>query len=295
MAQEKKIIFLINPISGVRSKKNIPELIENHLDTTKFSYEIAYTKSSEHAVELTKNAIQKQPNEIVAVGGDGTINLIAGELVQTEIPLAILPLGSGNGLARALRIPLDLKKAIELINQEHTGYIDTGIANSVRFMNVCGFGFDAHVSSKFAEAGTRGFKTYAKVSLQELSTYQLKKYQLSFSEKQVTETAFILAICNGPQYGNNAYIAPLAEFNDGLFDITVLKKVSWKNAIGLSKDLFMRTLHQSKLVNNYRTDEIIIEQEDAAYVNIDGEPIWFEPKVHIKLLRNSLKLILPKP
>jgi len=294
MSSKKNIRFIINPISGIRSKKNIPKLIEQHLNKNLFNYDIAHTESAAHAKELLKEGVALKKDAIIAVGGDGTLSLIASELIHTNIPMGIIPLGSGNGFARSLNIPLKTESAIQLLNSYNTVQIDTGSANNIPFINVCGFGFDAHVSAKFASAGTRGLQTYAKISLQELRNYQIQEYKIIIENESKQISAFIMAICNGPQYGNNAFIAPLAEFNDGLFDLTVLKDVTWKNMLGISTDLFLRTLHKSKSTTSYKLKETTVIMPSEAYVNIDGEAIWFEPKIDIKMYPKSLKIIVPK-
>ena len=293
MTSKRNIRFIINPISGIKSKKNIPMLIDEHLDKNKFNFDIAYTESAEHAKLLAMEGISLKKDAIVAVGGDGTLNLVASALVNTQTPMGIIPLGSGNGFARALNIPLKTELAIQLLNTGKISKIDSGSANNIPFINVCGFGFDALVTSKFASAGKRGLQTYAKISIQELTNYKIQKYTIQLGGKTQQVSAFIMAICNGPQYGNNAFIAPLAEFNDGLFDLTILKEVTWKNMLGIGADLFLRTLHKSNSTETFQIKDITVIMPEAAYVNIDGEAIWFEPKVNIKLHPNSFKIIVP--
>ncbi len=293
MLAKKKIRFIINPISGGRTKKDIPALIDKYLSKEKYTYELAYTKTAAHAQELCSEAIEKDFDLVVAAGGDGTLNLVASALVHTNVPLGIIPLGSGNGFARAMNIPLKTIDAIRLLNKGVNKLIDTGAANGISFINVCGFGFDAHVSSKFAEAGTRGLKTYAKISLNELKAYQNKTFELQFKESKRPERSFILAVCNGPQYGNNAHIAPAAKFDDGKFDITILKEVNWLNAFGITKDLFLGNLNKSKQVDILSCQNIEIIQPEPNWVNIDGEPIWMEKLVSIQMKPQSLNVIVP--
>jgi len=293
MTAKQKARIIINPITGGREKKDIPGLLQQYLDQTKFEAEFCFTKSAEHAKELSKEAVILKRDLVIAAGGDGTLNLAAAGLINSGIPMGIIPLGSGNGFARALNIPMNTIAAIKNINTGKAIAIDSGLANQVSFINVCGFGFDAHVSSKFAEAGTRGLKTYARISLKELNQYKSKTYEIETDNSTQKQTAFILAICNGPQYGNNAFIAPLAEFSDGLFDISILEEVTWKNIIPLGLNLFLKKLYQSKNAKHKRAANITVVQDSAAYVNIDGEPIWFEKKVNIQLLPKSLQIIVP--
>lgn len=293
MLAKQKIRFIINPISGGKTKKDIPDLIDRYLSKDKYEYEITFSKTAEHAIELCKDAVKLGFEMVVAVGGDGTLNLVASALVHTNVALGIIPLGSGNGFARAMNIPLKTIDAIQLLNTGKPKKIDSGSANGKCFMNVCGFGFDAHVSSKFAEAGTRGLKTYAKISLKELRSYKNNNFELNYLGSTQKEKAFIIAVCNGPQYGNNAQIAPKAKFDDGMFDVTVLKEVNWLNALGITRDLFLGRLKKSNQVDTFICQNITIIQPEPNWVNIDGEPIWMDQKISIQMNPKSLAVIVP--
>jgi diacylglycerol kinase (ATP) len=291
MTHPKKTRILINPISGGKSKLGLAELIHKNLDKKKFDYEIAYTESGEHTLYLAEEAVKRNFEILIAAGGDGTLNQVASKLINTPTVLGIIPMGSGNGFARALNIPMNTSAAILGLNQAQIKTIDTGKANDVPFINVCGFGFDAHVSAGFATHGKRGFQTYAKVSLQSLRNYKSKPYLLVQTEQKETHQAFIFAICNGPQYGNNAFISPLANLSDGKFNLTIIERVNWQNLLGLSINLFIGKLHQSAHVKTREIEDFTLIQPSAAYVNIDGEPIWFNEEVRISLLPKSLNVL----
>ena len=151
----------MNPISGTTNKAGIPELIAKTLDTNTFDYEICLTEHAGHAFEIATEAKDNGVDVVVAVGGDGTVNEVARAIVHSNTALGIIPCGSGNGLARHLMIPMQLKKAIEVINEYQIHDLDYGIINEHPFFCTCGMGFDAFVSMKFAEAGKRGPITYA--------------------------------------------------------------------------------------------------------------------------------------
>ena len=146
---KKRICFIINPKSGNRKKNHIPLLIEEILDKNLFDYEIHYTSYKKHGIELTKIAIEKRFDIVCAVGGDGTVHEIGTTLINTNLCLAIIPRGSGNGFARHLRIPLNSRKAIECLNKQNQTIIDTANLNEFAFINGCGLGFDAHIAHKF--------------------------------------------------------------------------------------------------------------------------------------------------
>jgi diacylglycerol kinase (ATP) len=290
---KKKISFIINPISGGINKQHFPALIGRYLDRNLFDLEINFTRSAEHNLELAQQAAETKKDIVIAVGGDGTINNIAKYMVNTGILFGIIPQGSGNGLARHLKIPLDNTKAIKVINKLHRKNIDTGMANDQFFLNVAGAGFDAHVSWMFANAPKRGFWSYTKITLNEFANYKPQSYELIVDGKTVTKDAFIICVANGSQYGNNAFIAPQANLDDGMFDISVMKpfKTYQMPAIGL--EMFMKKYNNSRYVDALKGSDIVIKRPEEGVFNIDGEPVMMAKDIHIKILPESLKVIVP--
>jgi Sphingosine kinase and enzymes related to eukaryotic diacylglycerol kinase len=160
MTNKKKIVFIVNPISGTQGKKAILKIVDERIDKEKIEYEIIETKYAGHAISIADEAAKNGTDIAVAIGGDGTINEVARSLVHTSTALGIIPCGSGNGLARHLNIPMDPKGAVDVINDGETICIDYGKINSRPFFCTCGVGFDAFVSLKFADSGKRGLLTY---------------------------------------------------------------------------------------------------------------------------------------
>ncbi len=290
---KKKIAFIINPISGGINKQQFPSLIGRYLDRNQFDIEINYTRSAEHNLELAQEMVFKKKDIVVAVGGDGTINNIAKYLVNTGVLFGIIPQGSGNGLARHLRIPLNNIKALQVINKLHRKNIDAGMANDTFFINVAGAGFDAHVSWMFANAPKRGFWSYSKITLTEFANYKPQQYELIVDGKSVSKDAFIICVANGSQYGNNAYIAPKANLDDGLFDISIMKpfKIHQMPIIGM--ELFLKKYNNSQYVDVMRGANIMIKRPESGVFNIDGEPVLMEKDIQIKMLPEALKVIVP--
>ena len=179
MSSKKVIEFIINPISGTKSKAVFHSLIDLNLDLKKFEYNISYTKERGHAFELASQAVSQGIDYVVAVGGDGTVNETARALIYEEAALGIIPFGSGNGLARHLNIPLKPANALQLLNQEHILTIDAGKANGKPFFCTAGIGFDAHVGKLFSLATKRGFNTYVKTVLKEFFQYSPSHYELT--------------------------------------------------------------------------------------------------------------------
>ena len=174
----KHIVFITNPISGTISKAGIPELVEVHLDHARFSYEFVATQYAGHATLLAQEAAARGADIVCAIGGDGTVNEVGRGLLGTETAMAILPCGSGNGLARHLMLPMDLKRCLDIINLDTVETLDSGVINGHPFFCTCGMGFDAFISMKFAEAGKRGLMTYVEQMLREGLSYKPETYEI---------------------------------------------------------------------------------------------------------------------
>ena len=190
---KKRILFIINPISGTRRKKRMPDEIERHLDHSRYEHEVRFTTHAGHAAEMTAEAAKDGVDVVVAVGGDGTVNEVARSLVHTSTALGIIPCGSGNGLARHLQIPQNAKGAIEIINQGVIHCLDYGKINGRPFFCTCGMGFDAFVSKKFAESGKRGLIQYARNTIGVGLTYKPETYTITDENGTRTQEAFLIA------------------------------------------------------------------------------------------------------
>lgn len=293
MNTKKKICFIVNPVSGIGRQKVIEKLIDQLLDRTAFEYEIQYTKATKHATELAKDAASRNFDIVVAVGGDGSVNETAKGLIGTKTAMAIIPAGSGNGLARHLKIPIDLKKAMDVINSGTITTVDSIRFNDETFVNVAGIGFDAHIGWEFAKFGKRGFSSYLKVIMREFPKYKARKYELEIDGKTIYPEAFLISFANGSQWGNNAYIAPTADISDGIMDIAILKNFKFMSALSIGYRLFKGSLHESAHLEIIKAKEVKVKQP-STIAHIDGEPIEIGNEILIKVVPSSLNVIIPK-
>ncbi|MBI5539310.1 MAG: YegS/Rv2252/BmrU family lipid kinase [Bacteroidia bacterium] len=292
---KEKIIFLINPISGTKKKADIPKKILQLIDKSMYDAEVYITKYKGEATEIVSQKIVEGYSRFIAVGGDGTVNEIAKALVDTNGILGIIPIGSGNGLARHLRIPLDLKKSMELINTGKYEAIDYGRVNDVPFFCTCGVGFDAHIGHKFAEATERGFVTYLKTTLREFFSYKAKKYKLKIDNTiKLKSRAFLITFANASQYGNNAYISPKADIQDGKLDICILSPFRLYRGVSIGIRLFAKTMDRSPLMNSMRAEKIVLKRKKEGVIHFDGEPCLMGKKLKISIVHNGLKVMFPK-
>lgn len=287
----KRITFIINPISGFGQKKTIEKNIEKYLDPN-FELDIQYTKAPKHATELSAKASQHS-DIVVAVGGDGSIHEVAQALVGKTTKMGIIPMGSGNGLARHLQIPRQVKKAIELINIQNTLAIDVLDFGDIYGINVAGVGFDAHVAHEFSTYGKRGFISYIKLSLKEFFKYQPEKYNLVIDGVKISKKAFLISLANSTQFGNNAYIAPKAVINDGLLDLAILSPFSAIQSASIGLKLFTRKVDTSSSMHIVKAKEVNISSDSPFAFHIDGEPTGIKKELNVKIKPSSLNIIVP--
>lgn len=290
----KKIIFIVNPVSGTQSKELILSLLDEKMDKAKYTWNVMYTERAGHAVEIAAQAAEDRTDVVVAVGGDGTINEIARSLVHTDTALGIIPCGSGNGLARHLHIPMDFRKALEILNDGCMDTIDYGKINGSDFFCTCGVGFDAFVSLKFAHAGRRGPLTYLEKTLQESLTYQPETYELETENGVTKYKAFLIACGNASQYGNNAYITPQATLTDGLLDVTILEPFTVLDIPSLAFQLFNKTIDQNSRIKTFRCKKLCIRRTTPGVVHFDGDPMHTGENVDIELIQRGLHVVVPR-
>jgi YegS/Rv2252/BmrU family lipid kinase len=287
-----KIVFIINPIAGGKNKNHFSKVIASHLNASKFEYELIQTESEKHAYELTKTAITNGAEVVVAVGGDGTINEIGSALIGSTCTLAIIPYGSGNGLARSLNIPMNTIQAVKLINQFKTAKIDAAKLNEHYFFNMSGMGFDAHISHVFAKDKNRGLLGYVKATFSELKNYRSKNYEIIIDGKTLKEDAFILSVANSSQYGNEAHIAPRAELQDGLLDLVIVKPFPLYLMPLLALRMFLKTADQSKYFISLQGESILINRNNNV-IHLDGEPKLVNENMLIQILVKAINIIVP--
>ena len=227
-----------------------------------------------HATELARDAAHRNVDVVVAVGGDGTMNEIAKALINSQTILGILPMGSGNGLARHLGIPMSGGLAIDRIFRGQTTRIDAGVVNNMPFFCTAGFGFDAFVADRFARQPTRGLATYIQTSLKSLGAYKAQEYVVNGEAKKL----FAMTFANASQYGNNAYVAPQADLADGQLDLVLLRPFPLFMFPNVSARLFLRNLPSSQFIETFRATNAVIESKTDFLIHFDGEPLLLNTK-----------------
>lgn len=289
----KRTLIIINPISGTQKKALIESLIETHLPKNQFNFNIEYTVGPTHATDLAAAAAKDGFDLVIAVGGDGTINETATGLIGTDTALGIIPIGSGNGLGRHLKIPMNPSKAIKSFSESEVMQIDVCTANDVPFFNVAGVGYDALVAHKFAQMASRGLSTYIFNVLNQWFRYKPKKYKIKTEQGKFKKRALMISMANGSQFGNNAWIAPKARLDDGLIDVCVLTKFNTLAAPTLAYQLFNKTIDNSKYLETFRSAHFTVKQK-SKIAHLDGEPFKLGKKIEFKVLPKALNIFVPK-
>ncbi len=290
----KKIAFIINPFSGTGRKEDLPALIQAGLDQHFSKPEIVFTAYRGHATELAKSFVAKGFDIVVAVGGDGTVNEVARSLIHSDTLLGIIPIGSGNGLARHLGIPMNLRKAIQQLNQSEPILMDYGLVNERPFFCTCGTGFDAYVSTEFAKGKRRGIMSYIEKIITGYFSYKSQNYHILGEGIDLDVKAFVLTFANASQWGNNAYIAPQASVQDGQIDISIMSNFPVIAIPTLALNLFAKNIDKDLFMTSLRAKSIVLQREESGPFHYDGEPYEEGKEIVIETIADGLKVLVKK-
>lgn len=272
MEGKKTIIFIINPIAGVKGKRNLERKIDSCFSGSDYEIIKLYSTYPSHALELAEQAVLKSPYMVVAAGGDGTINEIARALINTGIPLGIIPLGSGNGFARHFNMPLNTTKALNLLKTGTILSVDVGYFNGRPFFCTAGIGFDAEIGYYYRNYNHRGFIAYALSFAKVFSWYRSKDYILEIDGETYNFKAFFVTIANISQFGYNFFVAPKASTIDGAFDVVVVKRFPKWKASFIAIRSFLGTIDNSDYVWHKLAENVkILSPAGEKFVHIDGE------------------------
>lgn len=295
------ITFLLNPASGAQQQRplDLPALLRAHL-LPGVEWRVRTTEYPGHATELARAEAAAGATVVVAVGGDGTVNEVGAGLLGTTTALGIIPRGSGNGLARHLRVPLNVTEAARHVAQGKQSAIDAGMLNGRPFFCTAGLGFDGHVARAFAQSQTRGLRTYAALVLREFGRYEAPAGQLQITDEagvprhtHQIRRLFALTFANAAQYGNNAFIAPMADIQDGVLDACVLEKPgTWPGALTIAAALLARALPRLKAATYFPlTRATVTLPAGPLPSHIDGEYAGDADRFEVSILPGALRVV----
>lgn len=293
LVEKEKILFIVNPIAGNQGKERITKQILKGFGKEEYLPEIIHTQFKGEASEIVKRALESGVEKFVAVGGDGTINEIGKLLLHGAGVLGVIPMGSGNGLARHLGIPISPGKAIRRIKEGRIIEIDTARINGIPFFCTSGLGFDAHVGRMFNLDSKRGFRTYVKKTATEYFKYNPDTYRIGIGGKVFDRQAFLLTFANASQFGNNALIAPRADLKDGLLDLVIMSSVPIVRIPEMGVRLFTGKLDKSKYLEVIQLDSVEVGSDhDQVAIHYDGEPGITSSPVKVEIVPSSLRIIV---
>lgn len=298
---QRKIIYFINPISGTKDKTPALKIIAARTRQQNIPFEILHTNPQGNYFFLKEKIENEAITDIVICGGDGTVSQIASSLIDQDINIGIIPMGSGNGLALAAKIPKEIHKALDVIFTGKGRYIDSFFINDVFSCMLCGLGFDAQVAHDFSKQSSRGLGTYIKKTIENFITANPYPFEIVNKGKSFATEAFFISIANSNQFGNRFTIAPQASLNDGLLDIVIVKKMSkMRMLLAVIKQIMAgkinehdeKTFHKKDILY-FQTSQLIIYNLATAPLHIDGEPAYTAKKLVVKIIPDAFKLIQP--
>lgn len=290
----KNIAFIVNPVSGPKTKNRITKLIRELLNKELFSPTVVVTEYAGHATQLAQQFALEGYYAVIAVGGDGTINEVGKGLCGTNTALGIIPNGSGNGFARHLEISTRMNRAVEMLNNSEVISVDYCTVNDIPFFSTFGVGFDALVAQDFSNT-SRGLKGYIESILKDIFQYKPEQYHLQGEGIDLTTSAFLINFANASQWGYDACIAPKASLQDGWMDVAIVNEFPLIKAPELAWQLFTKSIDENHYMHTIRAKEIMLKREnESSPVHIDGTPTQMAKDLHIKIVEDGLKVLVKK-
>ena len=297
----RKILFFINPVSGIKNKLQIEKKIIKKCGEKNIDFEILFTSANGDYDFLRKRIEKEVITDIVICGGDGSLRSIVSSVLNIKINIGILPLGSGNGLAKTAGIPSSTNRAFEIIFNGKASCVDAFLINNKLSCHVCGLGFDALVAQSFSVQKRRGFSSYTKQIIKNFFSAKTYSFTIESDGEIFNVEAFLICIANSNQFGNNLKIAPKASLSDGLIDIVVLKKTTKPQIVlcfakqilfGKIKSIKAGDFHRKNILY-FQTNKIKIKNPQLAPLHIDGDPVVTSDEFSIEILPSAYRLIQP--
>ena len=291
-----KTRFIFNPTSGRNRRRPwLAAAIRDFIAARSLDADLATTDGPGHATELARDAALAGCAQVVAVGGDGTMNEVAQALLHTPAALALIPCGSGNGLALHLGLPLSPLSALALVAGAggRVAALDTGTANGFPFFNAMGLGLDADVSQRFNGLVKRGLPAYIRTALAAMRELRHERVTVASAGRRETLDILLLAVANSDQYGNNARIAPGARVDDGALDLIAVQPVGLLGATALAARLFLGNFDRSPRVRRLRGARFAIDRVAPGLIHTDGETHATGTTIEVLVHPRSLRVLVP--
>ncbi|HUP47387.1 MAG TPA: YegS/Rv2252/BmrU family lipid kinase [Thermoanaerobaculia bacterium] len=289
-----KTLFIVNPRSGIRRRAGLAAIIREACEAAAVEHEVITCEETAQLDGIIARAAAGGCEAVFAAGGDGTVHEVAKRLIGSGLALGILPIGSGNGLARHLGIPLRPSEALSVCGEGLLATIDTATVNGEAWVGVMGVGLDAVIAEHFASSKVRGLRTYLRVGLPAFARFRPDEYEIDVDGATRRVRACVVAVANSSQYGNNARVAPLASLQDGLLDVVIIEQVPLHAAPFMLARLFNGTLHESRRVKVVQGRRITIRRSGRGPAHVDGEPLTLPAELDVRVRPRSLRVLLPQ-
>jgi YegS/Rv2252/BmrU family lipid kinase len=291
-----KIRAIVNLRAGLAAHRALDAMAASR--PTWPAIEVRLTEGPGHATALAREAVEDEAALVLAAGGDGTVNEVATALIGTGVPLGIVPVGSGNGLARALRLPLRPDRALVALETAIPRRMDVGLINGKPFLNVAGVGFDAFVGWAFHKAGRtggrRGIFTYVRMSLRLLRLYEPRSISLTLGEQHLESRPFVMAFANGPQYGAGAVLNPGAKLNDGRMELVIYEDGRLTELLLLAPRLFLGGIERSPRYRRLPMERALLTALPGVEHHRDGEPEPEAERLEVEVVPKALRVLVPR-
>ena len=289
----KKILVVAHALSANKLFTSFVDECTDFCETHNIK-QIKYNTTGEgDLLKLRELFYEEKPDLVVAAGGDGTVNLCGNVVIETSIPLAIVPAGSTNALAKELNIPLTTNAALDLINTGKEKTIDTLKINGRNSFHISDLGFNAKILKRVSKSSMRGRITYFVFSLLEYFSYFPKKYEVLSPEGNFKGKALMIIITNSRGFGYNLKVNPTGIIDDGVFEICIIKKFSKFHVFKMLYRVYSKTLHKSKYSRIIKAKKATIHNLKGSEIHIDGEPVVLGKKINVEINPRSLKVIVP--
>lgn len=298
---QRNFIYFINPISGTKNKNALLKLLEQRTTEQQIPFQVMHTNAAGDYVFLKEKIRKENITDIIVCGGDGTINQVAAALLNEDINIGIIPMGSGNGLALTAGISRNASKALDIIFKGNASYIDGFKINNHFSCMLCGLGFDAKVAHEFAAHASRGLLTYIKLSINNFFTAKTYPFGIELNNTIIKTNAFFISIANSNQFGNNFTIAPRASLCDGLLDIVIVNKMNKvKLVYAILKQIMLGRVQQvaeKKIkdtgIRYFQVKNLVIQNPSKAPLHIDGDPVVTDTLFKISIIEKAFRLLQP--
>ena len=293
---KNKIIFIINPISGKGKGKSLKLIIDDFFKDREEEVIIRFTEYEGHSIQIIQEEVRNNPTKIIACGGDGTINEVAQALVGKSIPLGVIPIGSGNGLASNLKIPKDEIKALEIVISDKISQIDVGLMNGKYFFSNMGLGIDSTVIHRYTEQNKRNLIGYLKATIWSFFNYKSLHFDVSIDGFEIKDKSYFFVLCsNSNEAGYGISFNPNAKLNDQKLDLLCVEKLNFFQLLIFGFSVLTNQIHKMKKANVFQGEEIIFtSKSDQIIAQIDGEAIIInENQAKVSILPNALYVIIP--